>query len=321
MIFSQSFAIFDYFCVNFILLLVSMRRISMSERIDNNCVFVKDYEQSGEIKSIFHHSKCDGEYHIAKRGNKTSIPCPRCSYFDKKVIKDDLVRRKLSEATDGLLSYEGVGYKDNKAPIIVQNNSTGNFFLSNNLDNLINKNNKDPFYAMSRFEKHFFKYMKSMDIGTNPFEILSLKINDLIRVDKHSQPLRLDFTLNLLSKPVLAFEIDSQHHFREIYYYDTYSSLKKRIKRDLRKDLHTTSNLLPLVRLTPTAHLQTYNPYNVIDINEESFLIRVISQPQILKRNISFLKNFYISKHPDSINFHKFLASIEDISTRTNPFN
>ena len=112
----------------------------MSERIDNNCVFVKDYEQSGEIKSVFHHPKCDGEYHIAKRGNKTSIPCPRCSYFDKKVIKDDLVRKKLSEATDGLLSYEGVGYKDNKAPIIVQNNSTGNFFLSNNLDNLINKN-------------------------------------------------------------------------------------------------------------------------------------------------------------------------------------
>ena len=321
MIFSQSFAIFDYFCVNFILLLVSMRRISMSERIDNNCVFVKDYEQGGEIKSVFHHPKCDGEYHITKKDDKQTIPCPRCSYFAKKIKKDEIVRLKLDEATNNTLSYEGIGYKDNKATIIVKNNLTGNFFLSNNLDNIINKNNKDPFYSISKGEEHFFEFMKSMGIDTNPFKILSVKINDLIRIDKHSQPLRLDFTLNLLSKPVLAFEIDSQHHFREIYYYDTYSSLKKRIKRDLRKDLHTTSNLLPLVRLTPTAHLQTYNPYNVIDINEESFLIRVISQPQILKRNISFLKNFYISKHPDSINFHKFLASIEDISTRTNPFN
>lgn len=293
----------------------------MSDIIDNNCVFVKDYEQGGEIKSVFHHPKCDGEYHIAKRGNKTSIPCPRCSYFDKKVIKDNLVRKKLIEATDGLLSYEGVGYKDNKAPIIVQNNSTGNFFLSNNLDNLINKNNKDPFYAMSRFEKHFFKFMKSMDIDTNPFKILSIKINDLIRIDKHSQPLRLDFTLNLLSKSVLSFEIDSEHHFKEISYYDTYSSLKKRIKRDLRKDLHTTSNLLPLVRLTPTAHLQSYNLDNVIEINQETFLVKVISQPEILKKNISFIKKVYKNEYHESSDFSLFLDRIQDISTRTNPFN
>lgn len=288
---------------------------------DNNCEFVREYLVAGEIKSVFYHHKCDTEYHIAKKSNEISVPCQRCTYFDKKIKKDAFVRRKLDEATSGVFYYMGLGYKDNKTPLIIKNNKTGDFFLNNNLDNIINKNNKDPYESMSKYEKMFFNFMKHLNINTNPYEILSLKKNELIRVDKKSQPLRLDFTLNLLSRPVIAFEIDSGHHFQEIFYFDSYSTLKKRIKRDLRKDLHVTSNLLPLVRLTPTACQTKYNSYNVIEINGESFLAKVISHPEIFKRNISLIKEIYKDKYRVSDDFDLFLDKINDISTRTNPFN
>lgn len=291
----------------------------MVENMDTKCVFVKSYVNSSDLKNIYYHHECSSEYHISSEDME--IDCPKCSFYKKKIEQDIEVAKKLEVASNKKYSYVGLGYKDNKASIVVKNQENGNYFLNNNLDNLVNKNNQDPYLNMSSNEQFFFDFISKSGITTNPFDVISIRKNDIIRVSKNKQPLRIDFTLNLLSKPILAIEIDSLHHDREIQFFDSYSSLKKRIKRDLSKDVHLLRNLIPVVRLTPLKDLSiNHSDDNIIKINEVSFVAKVIGHQEVIERNLTYIQEMDIDSNQDA-DFKAFIVSLKEISKRTNPFS
>ena len=289
---------------------------------ENSCSFIGQYEDEGVQKNIYYHSKCDSEYHIVLQDTEQHIICQRCNFYDKHINKDTLAREKLDKASNSKYLYRGIAYKDNKAAITVMNQETGNFFLNNNLDNLTNKNNNDPYLRMNKYEKIFFDFISSCGINTDPFKILSIKQNEKIRISKNSQPYRVDFSINLLNQPVLAIEIDGPHHHKQMKMYDSYASLAERISRDLNKDAYLSRNFIPLLRLTPCNLLKIkLHSENIVNINGENFVAKVIGHQQIIERNFNFLLNSALEiDNNSSSSFSTFISNLQEISPRTNPF-
>lgn len=288
---------------------------------ENRCQLVRKYKEEAVEKSIYYHQKCDSEYHIVSNDDAQEIICPRCKFYENQIEKDKEAKEKLDRASNSQYIYQGIAYKDNKAAIPVLNVETGNFFLNNNLDNLVNKGNKDPYLNINKYEEVFFKFITESGITTDPFKTISIKRNEMIRISKNSQPYRVDFSLNILNQPILAIEIDGPHHYKQIKLFDSYSSLTKRISRDLNKDAYLCRNFIPLLRLTPCRTVKVPpSPENVISLYQEEFIAKVIGHPDIIKRNLDFLLNPTLNIDHTSATFSYFINSLQSISHRTNPF-